>query len=76
MSSLLPDFLASGTPARLFPVVADARREERTLSILLAVLQRVPDLYREILSGIDVRTGKRTQVSCYTEIGLVTDTEK
>ena len=76
MTSLLPDFLASGTPARLFPVVADASREERTLSILLAVLQRVPDLYREILSGIDVRTGKRTQVSCYTEIGLVTDTEK
>ncbi len=76
MTSLLPDFLASGTPARLFPVVVDARREERVLSILLAVLQRVPDLYREILSGIDVRTGKRTQVSCYTEVGLVADTEK
>ena len=76
MSSLLPDFLASGTPARLFPVVADARREERTLSILLAVLQQVPHLYREILAGIDVRTGKRTRVSSFTEIGLVTDTEK
>ena len=76
MSDHLPDFLSSGTPARLFPVVADARREERTLSILLAVLQQVPELYRELLAGIGVRTGTRTRVSAYAEVGLTTDTEK
>ncbi len=76
MSSRLPDFLSGGSPARLFPVVADAKREERTLSILLAVMQQVPDLYREILAGIGVRTGKRTRVSAFTEVRLVTDAEK
>ncbi len=76
MSSHLPDFLSSGTPARLFPVVADVRREERTLSILLAVLQQVPELHRELLAGIGIRTGIRTRVSAYTEVGLATDTEK
>ncbi len=75
MNSSRPDFLTSGVPARLFPVVADAKREERTLSILLAVLQQVPDLYREILAGIGVRTGKRTRVSSFTEIAFVADEE-
>ena len=72
--SSLPDFLSSGTPARLFPVVADTRREERTLSILLAVLARVPGFYREILGSVGVRTGARTRVSAYTEVGLATET--
>ena len=74
--SSLPEFLSSGTPAKLFPVVADTRREERTLSILLAVLTRVPGFYREILGSVGVRTGTRTRVSAYTEVGLKADAEK
>ena len=70
----LPDFLSSGTPARLFPVVADTRREERTLSILLAVLTRVPAFYRETLGSVGVRTGARTRVSAYTEVGIGSET--
>ena len=66
----LPDVLSSGTPARLFPVVADSRREERTLSILLAVLTQVPGFYAEILGSVGVRTGTRTRVSAYTEVGI------
>ena len=72
--SSLPDFLSGGSPARLFPVVADTRREERTLSILLAVLTRVPGFYREILGSVGVRTGTRTRVSAFTEVGLAAET--
>ena len=72
--SSLPDFLSSGTPARLFPVVADTRREERTLSIFLAVLTQVPEFYAEILGSVGVRTGTRTRVSAYTEVGVGTET--
>ena len=74
--SNLPDILSSGFPSKLFPVVADAKREERTLSILLAVLPQVPEFYQEIFGSIGIRTGKRTRVSTFTEIGLKTDTEK
>lgn len=71
----LPEFLTSGAPSKLFPVVADSSREERTLSILLAVLQHVPDLYSEVFASIGIRTGKRTRVSTFTEVGLTTDSE-
>lgn len=70
-----PDFLSSGAPSKLFPVVADSKREQRTLSILLAVLTKIPVFYEEIFGSIGVRTGKRTQVSTFTEVGLRTDLE-
>ena len=70
-----PDFLSSGAPSKLFPVVADSKREQRTLSILLAVLTKVPAFYEEIFGSIGVRTGKRTRVSAFTEVGLRTDLE-
>ncbi len=75
MSNERPDFLTSGTPARLFPVVADKKREERTLSILLAVLQQVPELHGEILASIGVKVGKRTRVTAFTEVCFETDAE-
>lgn len=71
----LPDFLSSGTSSKLFPVVADTNREQKTLSILLAVLAEVPDFYREILRSIGVSTGKRTRVSAFTEVVLKSDVD-
>ena len=71
----LPEFLAHGEPARLFPIVADASREQRILSIFLAVLAQVPNLSHEILGTVGVRIGKRTRISTFTEVTLKNDVE-
>lgn len=71
----LPDFLIRGEPARLFPVVADTSREQRILSIFLAVLAQVPSLAEEILGTVGVRMGKRTRISAFTEVSLKNDVD-
>ena len=71
----LPEFLSRGEPARLFPIVADASREQRLLSIFLAVLSQVPNLAHEILGTVGVRIGKRTRISSFTEVTLKNDIE-
>ena len=71
----LPDFLTRGEPARLFPVIADTSREQRILSIFLAVLTQVPNLAQEILGTVGVRIGKRTRISAFTEVALKNDAD-
>ena len=64
----LPEFLLYGENARLFPVVADTSREQRTLSIFLAVLTQVPAFARASLGSLGVRIGKRARISTFTEV--------
>ena len=65
-----PDFLESGEIARLIPVIADSRREQRVASVFLATLSAVPDLAQQLLSAAGVRLGKRSIIDTYTEVVL------
>ena len=69
----LPEFLLHGENARLFPVVADTSREQRTLSIFLAVLTQVPAFARASLGSLGVRIGKRARISSFTEVTFKND---
>lgn len=66
----LPDFLESGEIARLIPVIADSRREQRVVAVFLATLSAVPDFAEPLLSNVGVRLGKRSVIDTYTEVVL------
>ena len=68
--SSLPEFLESGEIARLIPVIADSRREQRVTSVFLATLSAVPDFAQPLLSSVGVRLGKRSVIDTYTEVVL------
>lgn len=62
--------MVKGRPARLFPVLPESKKEERATSILLAVFTAVPDLAREILSSAGAFIGKRSTITCFTEVSF------
>ena len=66
----LPEFLESGDVARLIPVIADSRREQRVVSVFLATLSAVPEFAQPLLSSVGVRLGKRSLIDTYTEVVL------
>lgn len=71
----LPMDLVSGEPARLIPVIADSRREQRVASVFLATISAVPDLAEPLFSAIGIRLGKRSSIDAYTEICFKGDEE-
>lgn len=71
MSSKLPDYLATGEPARLIPVVADTSREQRSTSVLLAGMRSVRELREALLRSIGVRIGSRATLDAWTEVSFV-----
>jgi hypothetical protein len=64
----LPDILAIGEPARLIPVVADTRKEQRATSALLAVIGSVAEYGRDLLSVVGAPVGKTSRIRCFTEV--------
>jgi hypothetical protein len=68
-----PDFLDRGEAARLIPVVADASKEARAASVLMASLMSVPSFAREVFSTIGQRVGTRADLQCFTEIRFKND---
>ncbi len=64
----LPDILAKGEPARLIPVVADTRKEQRATSALLAVIGSVAEYGRVLLSVVGAPVGKTSRIRCFTEV--------
>lgn len=66
----LPKFLESGDVARLIPVVADGRREQRVVSVFLATLSAVPEFAQPLLSSVGVRLGKRSLIDTDAEVLL------
>jgi hypothetical protein len=74
--SELPNILARGERARLFPVLADTSKEGRSLSIFLACLGNVEAFGRGMLSAIGVRVGSRAKIETYTEVVLQKGGEK
>ena len=66
----LPDVISSGEVARLIPVIADSRKEQRATSVFLATLTAIPQFAQAISSSIGQRVGTRTVVDTYTEVTL------
>ena len=62
--------MVRGKRARLFPVLPESKKEEKATSILLAVFQAVPDLAREVLGDAGAPVGKRSQITCFTEVSF------
>ena len=64
----IPECLSSGEKARLIPVAADASREGRAVSVVLATLISVPPFARVMLASVGQRVGNRANLDCFTEI--------
>ena len=63
----LDNVLKNASPARLIPAIADSKKEERIVSILLATLSVTRPFAEQVL-GCAVRVGKRSRLLSYTEV--------
>ena len=63
-----PDSVESARPASLFPVLKASEQEMRATSILLSVLRLVPAFSESMLKVMGAPAGRRSKLSCYTEI--------
>ena len=64
----LEDVLRTAHTARLIPTIADSRKEERIVSILLATLSRVRPFAEQILERCDQRVGKSSTLAAHIEV--------
>ena len=69
--SALDDILKDAQRARLIPTVADSRKEERIVSVLLATLSVVHPFAEQFLERFGVRMGKTSDLRSYTEVEFV-----
>lgn len=65
-----PDFFIKGEKARLIPVAADSNKEVRATSVFLSAMMAVPPFAERMLETIGQKTGKRAEVSCFTEVSF------
>jgi hypothetical protein len=68
MSEYLNKTLESSQVARLIPTISDSKKEERATSILLASFMVVPGFATSVLSDAGASIGKRSKITCYTEV--------
>ena len=68
MPQALDEILTTAKSARLIPTIADSRKEERIVSILLATLPRVRPFAEQILERCGQRVGKSSTLATYTEV--------
>ena len=66
----LPDYLAQGEQARLFPVLPGKYKEHQTTSIVLACMAKIDEFGDRLLESIGRSVGPRTKIKTYTEIGF------
>ena len=64
----ITDNILSGSKARLIPVVADSKKEERATSVLLSTFMLVPQFADAVLTDAGAKIGTRSEIKCYTEI--------
>lgn len=64
----LPPNVRQGEQARLIPVAADTRREQRVTSTVLAVLSAVDEFGYRMLKSVGAPIGKSSKIACFTEI--------
>jgi hypothetical protein len=68
MSEELPEFIAQGEQARLFPVLSTTSKEGRTTSIVLACMAKIDEFGASLLASLGQRVGVRTKIETYTEV--------
>ena len=62
--------MVKGSPARLFPILPESKREEKATSMLLSVFSLVPDFASSVLEEVGAPIGKRAKISCFTEVSF------
>ena len=65
------DAKALGQRAALFPALSEGSREKRAVSILLACMEQVPELARNLLRGQGAPFGKKSRLEAWTEAGPI-----
>lgn len=70
-----PEILISGEIARLIPVIADSRKEQRVASVFLATISAVPSFSQALMSTLGQRLGQRSVIDTFTEVVLKVDKE-
>ena len=60
--------MIGGEPARLIPILAEGKKEERATSALMAVMSVVPEFARQLLTPFGAKLTSRSTVECYTEV--------
>lgn len=65
--------LKHGHRARLFPVLPDSQKEQKTLSIVLATLISVHPFAERLFATLGQKFGKRATVDGYTEVTLTNE---
>lgn len=68
MTDKLPDYLAQGEAARLFPVLSTTSKEGRTTSIVLACMVQIEELGAALLQSVGQKRGKRASIRAFTEV--------
>ena len=61
----------NGHRAVLFPALSEGSREKRAVSILLACMELVPELPRNLLQGQGAPLGKMSRIQAWTEVGSI-----
>jgi hypothetical protein len=63
-----PEFLQQGEAARLIPVYAEASKEQRLTSSLLAVFMSVDEFGKSMLQMVKAPATKSSKIECFTEV--------
>jgi hypothetical protein len=66
----LPDFVTRGEVARLIPVVADTRKEQRAVSAFLAVISAVPLFADKLFNPLGQNVSGSAKIDTFTEVVL------
>lgn len=66
----LPEYAKQGERARLFPVLSTTSKEGRTTSVFLSCMACIDEFGSELLGSVGVKVGKRTKLTCFTEVVL------
>ena len=66
--SNIDDILERSHHAKLIPTIAESRKEERLVSVLLATLAVVQPFAKQLLGQCGVRVGKMSKLLSYTEV--------
>ena len=66
----LEQILSESKPARLIPTVAQSRKEERLVSVLLGTLRIVRPLAEVLLDRCGTKLGKTADISSFVEVAL------
>lgn len=76
MHKNLRDSLSSFQLARLIPVVADSKKEERATSALLASFIAVPEFAKSVLEEAGAPTYKKMSIDTFTEVAFKSGSSK